>query len=156
VFGTGDVTYCDMRGCKLVAGGHSFPNGLAVGHDGRIYVPSAVVGGIHVYERQADNELKHVDYIDIPYAIDNLSVDANGDILVPTFPTGVKAAAVFQDPYDYNTPVTILEVKRTETGYLWKKLIEDGNAEILGHSTAVTRDVKTGRLFISGMFSNLA
>lgn len=132
--------------------GHRFPNGLVFARDGRIYVPSAFVGGIHVYERQSDNSLKNVDYIDIPYAIDNLSVDADGHILVPTFPTGLLALGPFRDPFGASPPVTVLEVRRTRSGYQWKKLFEDGNGEVIGHSTASVRDAKTGRLFLSGTF----
>lgn len=158
VLGTGDVSYCSNSGvCKQVASGFKFPNGLLLASDGLLYVPSAAVGGITVFQPGSDGTVKKVHYIDLNYPIDNLSEDANGDIFAATMPHVLKGLAAFDDPL--NTPTAAATVwrvrrvsKRTENEYDYEllKVIEDAAGEVLPSATTVIHDALTGRLFLSG------
>ena len=153
MYGGGDVTYCPASGpCKLVSSGHKFPNGLMRGTDGLIYVPSAAVGSIIVYAPQSDASLKQVAKIDIPYPIDNLSQDQNGDIYAPVFPEIPRTMAAFDNPLGPGSPAAAMRVRKVENDYKVVKVIEDKDAEVLPTTTTVIHDARTGRLFFSSLY----
>ncbi|EXJ87889.1 hypothetical protein A1O1_04816 [Capronia coronata CBS 617.96] len=158
VLATGDVSYCSADGvCKRVASGLRFPNGLHLGSDGLLYVPSAAVGGITVYQPSSDGTLKKVHYIDLNYPIDNLSEDANGDIFAAAMPKVLKGMTGFDDPLNTPpAPATVWRVRRLNRDvkekyqYELTKVIEDATGEVLPSMTTVIHDALTGRLFMSG------
>lgn len=163
---SGDVSYCHYPDpsththpdCKKVAGSLQFPNGPVLGHDGLLYVPSAFAGGIHVYSiNEHDHSLRKVDFIDIPYGMDNLSLDAEGAIFAPAFPKQGEMLAAFADPLGVRkSPVSaVFRVVKGKGGEGWevKKVVEDKEGEKLPGATAVVHDAKTGRLFLAGIVS---
>lgn len=154
---TGDVSYCTAaKGCRTVAGDLKFPNGLIRDpKNGFLYVPSAASGGIYVYRALLDFSLEKADFIDIPYPIDNLSQDSDGNIFVPAFPKGLTMMGAFEDPFGPTPPSTILRVKRRADGlgWEWEKVLEDAKGEALPATTTAIHDAKTGRIFLSGVFS---
>ncbi|OQU99407.1 SMP-30/Gluconolaconase/LRE-like domain-containing protein [Cladophialophora immunda] len=159
--GTGDVSYCSATGvCKKVASGFKFPNGLHLGSDGLLYVPSAAVGGITVFKPSQDGSVVRVHKIDLDYPIDNFSEDANGDIFAATLPKALQALAAFEDPLNpKSAPATVWRVRRLnrEVGdqyqYELTKIIEDAEGEVLPGMTTAIHDAQTGRLFMSGVVS---
>ncbi|KIW46730.1 uncharacterized protein PV06_02376 [Exophiala oligosperma] len=161
VLGTGDVSYCSATGnCKKVASGFKFPNGLHLGSDGLLYIPSAAKGDITVLKPAADGSVTQVHYIHLDYPIDNLSEDANGDIFAATMPKGLASLATFNDPLNAPTaPSTVWRIRRLnrhlpdEYEYQLDKIIEDGAGEKLPGMTTVIHDAKTGTLFMSGVVS---
>lgn len=158
VIGTGDVSYCTTSsGCRQVARGHKFPNGLLVGKDGTLYIPeSAGSGGIHVYRRtDAKGNIEKVDYIPIPYPLDNLSQDSNGDIFAAALPAARAMLSAFDNPLGPTPASTIIRVRRKVEGegWEWQKVLEDANGEVLPGTTTAIHDAKTGRFFLSGVFS---
>lgn len=64
--GTGDVTYHGPKGSQQAHWGMRFPNGLVYGHDGLIYVPSVIDGGITVFQIQPDKSLKEISRAPLP------------------------------------------------------------------------------------------
>ena len=158
VLATGDLSYCSASGsCKQVAPGFKFPNGLHLGSDGLLYVPSAAVGDIAVFRPRPDGSVVKVYHIDLDYPIDNLSEDANGDIFAATMPKGIQALAAFNDPLNAPTaPATVWRVRRLNRDvpekykYKLSKIIEDGKGEALPGMTTVIHDALTGTLFMSG------
>lgn len=151
--GTGDVIYCSSSNdCKTVATGLNYPNGLVRDAEGLIYVPSAMAGYVYVYRPREDHTLEKIDKISIPYGIDNLSIDANGDLWAGAFPKtkGIPDANV--KPGTLFPPVTALRIRRTAEGYVWEKILEDVHSKVLPAATTVVHDAKTGRLFLSGEF----
>ncbi|KIX03403.1 uncharacterized protein Z518_06955 [Rhinocladiella mackenziei CBS 650.93] len=158
---TGDVSYCSASGsCKQVASGFKFPNGLHLGSDGLLYVPSIGVGGITVFKPSPDGSLVRVHYIDLDYPIDNLSEDANGDIFAAALPKALASLAPFDDPLNATPPPsTVWRVRRKNREIADKyqyelfKVIEDGAGEVLPGVTTAIHDASTGTLFMSGMWN---
>lgn len=157
LLGTGDVSFCtSAKGCRTVASGLKFPNGLIRDpKDGYVYVPSTLDGSITVYRPQPDYGLELVDVIHTGYPLDNLSQDSNGDIWAAAFPKMISASRGFDDPLGPTPPSTILRIRRRadKSGWDWEKVLEDAKGEVLPLTTTVVHDVKTGRLFMSGIFS---
>ncbi|CAI4219560.1 unnamed protein product [Parascedosporium putredinis] len=111
----GNVVLCTVgQGCRVVSEGHKFPNGLAQ-HGGFVYVPSSMTGVIQVYRIKEDDELEKVEDIVIDYSLDNLSVDANGDIYVAAFPKGIDILLAFNDPLHAKPRSTIFRVRKGQT-----------------------------------------
>ncbi|CAN8102753.1 unnamed protein product [Discula destructiva] len=161
LLGTGDVTFCPSSStgahnpCTVVSEGHSYPNGLLHStSDGYIYVPSAAQGGIKVFRPHLNGSLELKHEIDLPYAIDNLSEDQNGDIWAAVFPDGISFLKHMMDPAHRIPASATFKISRSGTGdFRATKILEDRDGEVLPGSTTVVHDATTGRLFFSGMVS---
>lgn len=155
---TGDLSYCPPNGaCQKIAGGFQFPNGLHLGSDGLVYVPSAAVGGITVFKPTADGSATKIHYIDLKYPIDNISEDTNGDLFAASMPKIMASVASFDDPLNAPVPpATVWRVTRLNREisdkyeYSLSKVIEDRDGEVLPGTTTAIHDALTGRLFLSG------
>jgi hypothetical protein len=133
------------------------PNGLARGADGLFYVPDTISGTISVYTLTPSVEPENIpptftlkDTIHVGMPIDNLALDANGDLWIPGFPNGVKLMKWIEDPVKNMLAATIWKIKKVDTTYKVEKVLEDSEARIMNGITAVRHDVKTGRLFMGG------
>ena len=145
----------------------NFPNGIIRSQDGLIYVVHLIKRKIEVYRLLADGALEHIDSIDTPYPVDNLSIDSEGDIYAAAFP---KAYTIF-DVYDgkpVHPPTSVFKISRKEKsrkgslkqkdaktytkGYVVEKVLED-NGSLLPASTKAIHDPKTGSIFLSGIVS---
>ena len=150
----GDVSYCNEGGCRRVSTGHGFPNGLSFGKDGLLYVPSTFSGNLKVYNTMPDGGLKQVDTVYIPYPLDNLSLDANGDLWVAGLPDVKQSLDSFDNPTGPTPPATVLRIHRKDNGdYAVDKVLEDKEGKVLPGATSAIHDVKTGRIFLSGVVS---
>lgn len=113
-------------------------------------------GRISIWSLQPDRSLLKVDEVSIGVPIDNLSVDANGDIFAVVFPDSMKLVKEIQNPAGGAVPSAVFRVRRLGDGKLEiKKILEDKEGLTLptGATTAV-HDVKTGRLFLGGVISS--
>jgi len=80
-YGSGSVGYCDSTGeCRISYPEGSFSNGIVKGHDGLYYVAQAGKASVTVLALQEDGSLIKVKDIIVGMAVDNLSIDQNGDI----------------------------------------------------------------------------
>ena len=157
LFGGAGVWYCDAdTNCKKVAGGFKFANGLIKAKDGLLYVPSASMGGITVFEIQPDRSLKKLSQIAFAYPIDNLSQDSNGDIFIPHFPKMGEALGMFDNPFGPTGPSAVACLRKVGNDYEIEKLVEDKNGEVLPGTTTAIHDAKTKRLFLSSECSPLS
>ncbi|KAK4637737.1 hypothetical protein CLAFUR0_02007 [Fulvia fulva] len=157
----GDITHCSLDGstCKVVQTGLAFPNGLLTGQDdGLLYVPSTYKGNIQIYRPLPDHSLERLGQIDVPYGLDNLSQDKDGDIWIAALPKPFEVLGAFEDPMNKVAPATILRARRKTAGeggrkVEWEaeKMLEDRDAEVLPGATTAVHDVKTGRVFVSGV-----
>lgn len=133
-----------------------FPNGLTRGFDNLIYLPSSLDGQIRVYAITKDNLLRLVDTIYTGYPLDNISPDARGDLYVAAFPDMRATFERMADPFNGGAPSTVLrirkivDVQRKKVDYRVEKVLEDKEGKVLGASTTVRHDAKTGRLWIGG------
>lgn len=150
--GTGNVVYCTAKSCTTVASNLNYPNGLIVSHtDNHLYVPSSILGGINVFVIEANRSLTFAEHIPVPYAIDNLSQDADGTIWAAVMPVGLRALQTAYDPLHKTAPSAVIKIWKTKgSGFAWEKVLEDRDNDMLPCATTVVHDEKTGRLFVSG------
>ncbi|KAI8717131.1 hypothetical protein NCS52_00787700 [Fusarium sp. LHS14.1] len=154
VFRNGDAIFCDAEtGCQTVVQGFKWPNGITRDKNNLIYIPCSLSGTIFIYRVLPDNTLEKVDEVKTGYSMDNLSVDANGDIWVAAFPIGFAIFKAYEDPYNYVPPATALRVRKVDGKYVVEKVIEDAEGGFLPATTTVVHDAKTGRLFFSSVIS---
>lgn len=157
VLNTGNVAFCPLGGsapCEIVSTGHGYPNGLIHNRlDQRIYLPSSAAGGIKVFNRDTDGSFDLVDEIELPYAIDNLSEDQNGDLWAAVIPRGVDFMKHTRDPFGLSPPSAVFRIRRGNSGVSGievEKVLEDRDGEALPGTTTVVHDARTGRLFLAG------
>ena len=166
VIGGGTVAYCsytgDCHSATLPPGidirkNLKFPNGIAKGHDGLIYVPSSADGTVKVFALQPNQTLTQLHTIRVGMPLDNISPDARGDLWVPGFPDTLQTYKGMANPYEHISPATVFRITKgkSETGvekleYEVKKVIEDKESKVINGATTVVHDVKTRRLFLGG------
>lgn len=156
LLGTGNVAFCPMDprdSCRVVSTGHNYPNGLVYNPlDERLYVPSSAIGGIKVYETHQNGSIKLTADIDLPYTIDNLSIDQSGDMWAAVITRGIEFIRHAYSPFKSKVPAaSVFRITRTGSGtYETVKVLEDRDGEVLPGATTVVHDAATGRLFLSG------
>ena len=178
---SGSISPCTL----ITSERHAFPNGLHISpKDSLLYVPSSVTGKISVYRSTRYNtspsslsklppieDASHLDSLNhspadlelltkihLKMPLDNISEDADGNLIVAAFPKISEVEEMLKD----STPIdgrgiatTILKVSRSgeEGEYVVSKLLEDPKGEILPGATTAVRDAKTGRVFVVGVLS---
>lgn len=165
----GNVVYCNRHNCNIAtpSSRFQFPNGLAVGRDGLVYVPNTISPRIDVFSLTENHLLNPVTTISAPFPIDNLSVDKNGDIYAASFPKLHMMIKHQAKPFELTSPSTVVRIRRAGKGYegkgrqghlgmegekgeyLVEEVLEDDGAIVNGATIAV-HDVETGRIFIGG------
>lgn len=145
------MAFCSAEsGCTIAAGNLQFPNGLTIGQDGLVYVPSSMLGSIDVFKPDHNKQLQRISQVKTGFALDNLSVDKNGDIFAAAFPRGLSVLEAYDDPWNSHAPAAALRLSKNKEGeYTVVKTIEDGFGDILPAATTVIHDAQTGRLFFS-------
>lgn len=130
---------------------------MVKGADGLFYIPSAFIDMIRVMkEDPSSHTLEEVDVIKIGMPVDNLSVDEQGDIYAAGFPKMLDLLASLQDPYNIYPPSTIFRIRKSldegRPRYIVTKVLEDRDTVAMGGVTTALHDVKSGRLFMGGMY----
>ncbi|KAF2492202.1 serum paraoxonase/arylesteras-like protein [Lophium mytilinum] len=150
--GGGNVVYCPSSGSCLPATPKNliYPNGLERGLDGLVYIPSAASDAIRVMEPQVGGALRQLEVIKLGMPVDNLAVDAKGDIYAAGLPKVRGIVASVADPFNRQSPSTVWRISRTAEGYRTEKIIEDRDKRVLSGVSVARHDVKTGRLFMGG------
>jgi hypothetical protein len=160
LIGGGNVVRCKDNGdCQRVTGTSlRFPNGLARDRDGLVLVAFTAAPYIGIY-RFADDEkgqLEEVGRVRVGMPVDNLSVDANGDIWTAGFPNMFVTMEAIGDPFNKGSPAAIFKIYKTADGrYEATKVLEDGEAKFVSGATVAVFDAATERLFIGGMYTLL-
>jgi hypothetical protein len=156
ILGYANINACPpSEPCKEVASNLHFPNGLAI-HDNTLYLPDSITGVLTIYNILPSHNLNKTAEMKLDYALDNASVDENGDIWIAAFPKGVAIFEAYKDPYGFSAPTAVMKVTKGEDGWKAEKVLEDGLGEILPVATTVVHDAKTGRLFLSSKFDHFA
>jgi hypothetical protein len=166
--GGGSVTYCRIgigtenrrfsapTTCRIAADtGFNYPNGITRDADNLIYVGSSFIDKVRVMTWQKDGSLRENTVLKLGMPIDNLAVDAQGDIFVAGFPQVTRVLKSFNDPYGEVASSTLFRIRKTTGDYIVTKLLEDADGSTFGGATVVRHDIQTGRLFIGGMFELL-
>ncbi|KAF7590354.1 hypothetical protein BBP40_002957 [Aspergillus hancockii] len=159
LYGDGSIAYCrsDTGKCHIAADiGFYFPNGITKGLDGHFYVADSAKGQVTVHHL-VDERLIKIDEIPLHIPIDNLSLDAQGNIIVAAFPSPLKFLRAMNDPTT-TAPATVLMIRRGaqqegKGGRVYEvvKLVEDKEGKSLPTTTVAVRDVKSRRLFLGGV-----
>ncbi|KAF7926666.1 uncharacterized protein EAE97_010175 [Botrytis byssoidea] len=154
-FGGGNIAVCGSDNQCHSGPSNRIPNGIVRGQDGLFYVASTLRGKVFVYALEANNTFTQIDEIDLQMPLDNLSVDANGDILAAAFPDVLKLVKAMDDS-TINVPATAFRIRKfdTEDGgwrYVVTKVLEDIQTSVLSAATSVVHDPKTGRLFFGSL-----
>jgi hypothetical protein len=163
--GGGSVAHCrtDTGECRIVtpASGHglNFPNGIVRGADDHYYVATTLGGRIFVY-RYEDGEFFAVNEAWPKVPLDNLSIDSDGVIIAAVLPWGRQSLKSIKEPGTIVAPASIGRLdmippteEKPRPEYNFTTIIEDLDAKFLPTATVAVRDVKTKRLFISGVAS---
>jgi len=155
IIGGGDIAYCGPNNICQRAASLDFANGIAKGHDGLYYVVSSTTGRVIVYQLEKNGTLTKTDEIALGMVLDNVSVDANDGFYVAGFPSVAKLMKAANNPLPVDPPSTVWQIKKRAdgSGYEAAKFLEDARAEVLPGSSTAVHDVKTGRVFLSGMTS---
>ncbi|CAD6446430.1 a2e50a8b-2e38-4eac-8cdc-076ed41a2a1f [Sclerotinia trifoliorum] len=160
VLGGGSIGYCTPPSteCGITKSSVNLkvPNGIALGHDNLLYVPSSISGQIQVFSLEAEQRLRKVDTIHVPFPINNINVDKNGDIYAATVPVLHKAIKYFQN-IDANIPSAMFRIIKLGSmgegeGWGWnvvKMMEDDGNT--LPATTVAVHDSQTGKMFLGGV-----
>lgn len=155
VTGGGTVAFCPtLHSCHTAAKGiFKFPNGIIRDRDGLYYVANTLRGEIDVLELRPDNTLRKINEISIGMMIDNLSIDSNGDIFVPGFPSFWGAIKGLWTP-GRDVPATIFRIRKVgEREWEIEKVLEDIEGKYISFATSVAHDVKTGNFFFGSITS---
>ncbi|KAJ6108635.1 hypothetical protein N7523_009958 [Penicillium sp. IBT 18751x] len=164
--GGGSLTYCrsDAGKCHVAAKeGFSFANGIVYDKNGLYYVAHSVTGQLTVH-KMVDGQLLKIDEIRTGYPLDNLSLDADGNLIAAAFPDSIAFMKAMSDPYNVNVPATVLVVNNIARQIEERggknsevfKMVEDRDAKSLPSSTVAVHDVKSRRLFLAGIISPFA
>lgn len=160
LLGGGSIAYCGANNkCNIAADhGFNFPNGMVIGKDDLYYVPSSVTGKISVHSLKPDLTLSKITDIKVGMPIDNLSVDADGDIFAAAFPKALKMVAALDNP-ELTVPSTVWRIRKicttkpsSKPQYEVTKVLEDAHGVMFPAATTARHDVRTGSLWISGLF----
>ncbi|KAJ5267271.1 calcium-dependent phosphotriesterase [Penicillium angulare] len=160
--GGGSLAYCrsDTGKCHIAADkGLSIPNGIAHDKNGYYYVANSGSGDITVH-KLVNKELIMVESINTGYPMDNLWLDADGNLIAAAFPDTIAFVKSSVDPYNVFAPATVLmineiaeQLKTSGKNVKVTKLAEDRDANSLPSSTVAVHDMKGHKLFLAGIFS---
>ncbi|ESZ93489.1 hypothetical protein SBOR_6138 [Sclerotinia borealis F-4128] len=160
ILGGGSIGYCTppSSSCGTIKTpvNLQLPNGLALGHDNLLYIPSSISGQIQVFSLETEQRLRKVDTIHVPHPINDISIDKNGDIYAATVPNLHKAITDTRKSYG-NIPSAVYRIMKLGEmgdgeGWGWNvmKMIED-DGNILPATTVAVHDMLTGKIFLGGV-----
>lgn len=158
--GGGSIGHCTKTACTtLHSHGLNYPNGLIVHPTTKqIYVPSSITGKIHVFTLHTNPtaRLQKVHTIRLPQPIDNLSVDAKGDVYAATFPRTWEFIEHQKRPWEVRPPAAVWRVRQMgeEMRFETEKVLE-GSGAFLPSATVAIHDTKAKRMFLGGMYCGL-
>ncbi|KAF5859926.1 hypothetical protein ETB97_002185 [Aspergillus alliaceus] len=159
---SGNIAYCRTAtgNCHFVAENLSSPNGITRDpSSGLIYVAQSARGDVTVHRLAEDEQLVEIDEISLSMAIDNLSIDTDGNIFAATIPDVQQLIRAFHDPYGTNSPSTVMMIRKSKEASLLKgaheviKVVEDKEARILPTTTSAVYDPVSGQLFLGALSS---
>lgn len=130
-------------------------------------MPSTVDGTIHVFSLSQNQLLEQITEIKVPYPVDNLSVDKNGDILAAAFPQVYQWSKSSRDPFSNIVPSSVFRIQKSgkvykgtermaysklDAEYAVEKVLEDDGSVLPGTTIAI-HDAETRRYFLAGVMS---
>lgn len=118
-------------------------------------MPESAQGGITVLRPGPDNSLEVIDKIHLPYTIDNLSEDQDGNLWAAIIPRGIEIMKQPNDPHHYFPSSSVFKLSRDKGGkFITDKILEDSEGSVMPGTTTVVHDARTGRLFLGGTYTH--
>ena len=130
------VLHFDGARFRPVREGELFPNGVAASADGRrVWIASTTGREVKEYERDAaTGDLRYARSFFVGSGVDNIDVDADGDLWIGSHPNLLAVPALLEDPAA-KSPSQVLRV-RPSTGEVEEVFLDDGS-RISGSSVGV-------------------
>jgi len=153
------VGYCHIDdGCKYAITGIQVCNGITTAPNGTVYVANSIYGGVLSLERQVDNTLVVSESIKTDYPLDNLAVDAEGQLWAAGIPKALTAVAHMQNPLLLSPSLAARISINTGPNafygekYKVEKVFED-DGKIMSGMTSAVYDSSRKKLFMNGVAS---
>ncbi|KAF8160653.1 hypothetical protein B0H34DRAFT_795541 [Crassisporium funariophilum] len=153
------VGYCHLdEGCQYAITSTHASNGIASAPNGTIYVSNSVYGGVTFLERQTDNTLVVTDSVPTDYILDNLAVDADGQLWAAGIPQAKAAFAHMADPSRQSPSIAARISVNTGVNAFYgekfkvEKVFED-DGKIMTGLTSAAYDSERKNLFMHGITS---
>lgn len=161
----GTVVYTDVKQpdtTKIVAR-VPFANGIAELNSTTFAVASSSKAGVYLYEVQANHDFKFKTWFRAPAAVDNLSVDSNGKLLLSGHASALalmkvsKGRGICDPQSDVEAERAACECTAPSWAAQWSE--KDGLKTLYKGvdfcaSTTLVRDVKRGVAMISGLYDS--
>jgi arylesterase/paraoxonase len=147
------VLYYDGQDFKKAANDIAYANGINVSHDGRtIYVAACVGLKINVYARDlVSGELTYKNEIPLKTGVDNIELDAGGNLWVAAHPQLLTFTKHAKDSTQHSSS-EILKINLRENGdYKIDQIYLNDGEEISGSSVGA---VFSNKLLIGSVFEN--
>ncbi|KAF8813942.1 serum paraoxonase/arylesterase [Phlegmacium glaucopus] len=158
---TSSVGYCHIdHGCKYAITGTHGSNGITSAPNGTVYVSNSIYGGVLFLERQADNTLVISESVKSDYILDNLAIDADGQLWAAGIPHALAAVAQIFNPSRLSPSIAARISINTGPNafygekYKLEKVFED-DGKIMSGATSAAYDSQRKRLFMNGVVSQL-
>jgi arylesterase/paraoxonase len=146
-----NVLFYDGAEFVQAAAGIGYANGINVSPDGKlIYVCSITAGGLHIYDREpVSGKLELRETIDLRTGVDNIELDADGDLWIGAHPQLLSTAKHFKDKETISPSQVLHLTPRAGGGYDVEEVYLDTGAEISASTVAAVRG---NRLLIGAIF----
>jgi arylesterase/paraoxonase len=151
--GTGNVCLCEGDKCSRTSvTGVKYANGINMSADGaKVYVSESSDMRIRVYDRDlASNTLAHATDIETGTGVDNIELDADGNLWVGCHPKLLKFLSHSGDETSIS-PSEIIKIIPTGTGYEQKTVYMNDGSEISASSVGA---VYKNKLLIGPVFQD--
>jgi arylesterase/paraoxonase len=146
-----NVLFYDGSEFVQAAAGIGYANGINVSPDGKlIYVCSITAGGLHIYDWEpVSGKLELRETIDLRTGVDNIELDADGDLWIGAHPQLLATAKHFKDKETISPSQVLHLTPRAGGGYDVEEVYLDTGAEISASTVAAVRG---NRLLIGAIF----
>ncbi|KAJ5690190.1 hypothetical protein N7462_004582 [Penicillium macrosclerotiorum] len=162
-FGSESIAYCrtDIGSCETIAlEGVERANSVVTGRDGLFYVSMSSMGTLAVYEI-SNGKPNRADILSLDHALDHLSVDARGNIIVTAFSDVIELQKASMNPQASVAAGTVLMLQKKggRSGsfqgqeYLLHTVLEDRAGKLISTTQTAVHDAQSDRLFLAGVFS---
>ena len=145
-----NVIYYDGSVESIAASGFNYANGINRNADGtEIYVAETTGRTLSTFRRDPlTGTLSHIHSLAIPMGLDNIDVDADGNLWIGAHPHLLDFLAHAQDPKKLS-PSAVVKVKPEGETTTYETIYVNAGEEISGSSVAASAN---GRLLIGAVF----
>jgi len=145
------VVYYDSSRFQEAASGIGYANGINVSTNGKLlYLASVTEGALHIYDRNiASGKLTLRQKIDLGTGVDNIEIDAAGDLWIGAHPQLLKFIQHAQDPAKLSPSQVLHLIPGADGGYDVKEVYLNRGEEISASSVAA---VYGNRMLVGAVF----